>query len=94
MEGSNMEKRNIGIMVTIVTVFLCACPGLFSLYLGSVTILGMVEDTDPIAAIIIGLGGLLLGLAGVAVPVVAGILTFRKKPAYKPIFDEPIPPPN
>lgn len=50
-------------------------------------------SSDPTAALLSGVGALCLGVIFVAIPVVVGFLTLRKKPqAAAPVSDEPLPP--
>lgn len=96
-----MDKRNVGIIATIVTVFLCACPGLFLCIFGGVTAAGIMpyttEFNDVADSGIIpsgyGFAMLCAALILIAIPVVIGFVTLRKKPAAEEIVDfhEPLP---
>lgn len=94
-----MDKKTTGILLTVVSVLLCGCPGLISFCGGAImTLVGFVPgadidifgSSDPQSALITGIGGLCLGIILVAIPVVVGYLTLRKKPEDN--FDEAIPP--
>jgi hypothetical protein len=98
-----MDKRTTSIIITLVTVLLCGCPGLFGLCFGASFVLaGVVPGADiniqgsnnpPADAIKIGLISLCLGIFFVAIPAVAAFVTLRKKKTAAPVsFNEPIPP--
>jgi len=96
-------SRTVGMIVTAVTVFCCACPGLFLCIFG-----GMVAAGQPISTTVndvtssqtypasYGIAGLCLALILIAIPIVMGFITFRTKPAVaSPVasdFNGPIPP--
>lgn len=91
-----MENRNLAIGLTIGAVLLCGLPGL-----GSICISILVAAGGPIAdlpgsewllAFMLLCGGIFL----VAIPVVVGVFTLRRKKSSVPSLpaDEPIPPPN
>jgi hypothetical protein len=97
-----MNNRNTGIIATIATALLCGCPGLGSLCWGFTSAaVSFIPGADidiggssaPSSALFAGLGGLCLGLVFIAIPVVVGVVTLRKKPAAAaPVSDEPLPP--
>jgi hypothetical protein len=100
-----MDKRNTGLIATIATAVLCGCPGLIGLCFGVMfafvgTIPGSNIDiggsSDPAAAIGTGIAMLCVGLIFIAIPIVVGFVTLRKKPAEAevsaPVNDEPLPP--
>jgi len=96
-----MEKRTAGIIATVVTVLLCGCPGFFMVCWGAIAALvsfipgadiDIGGSSDPTTALISGFGALCLGVVFVAIPIVVGFFTLRKKPEALPISDEPIPP--
>jgi hypothetical protein len=83
-------NRQTGIILTIVTVVLCACPGLFSCFWGLIAggvsfIPGAQIDVggsnDPTMALLSGVGAACFGLILVAIPIVVWFLTVRNKPA-------------
>lgn len=99
-----MDNRSAGIIATVATVLLCGLPGLLGVCAGALAagisfIPGAQIDVfgrnDPDAALYTGLGLLCLGVVFVAIPVIVGIFTLRRKPAAEPqpVSDEPIPPP-
>ena len=100
-----MDKKTTGLIATIATAVLCGCPGLIGLCMGAMfatvgTIPGSNIDiggsSDPAAAIGTGIAMLCVGLIFVAIPIVVGFVTLRKKPAEAevsaPVSDEPLPP--
>lgn len=99
-----MERKQTGIIATIVATLLCGCPGLFSLCLGALTAsaayfpgaeIDIFGSDSPQAALNTGLIALCVGLLLVAIPVLVGFLTLRKRPAAAPASpDEPLPPPR
>jgi hypothetical protein len=73
---------------------LCGFPGIcLTLFgvLGPALMAGGMDSREilPIAA-----ASVCVGLFGLLVPIGVGFFTLRKKPTYKPKFEEPIPPPN
>ena len=95
-------NRTVGIILTIVTVLCCACPGFGLCIFGGLiaagqpvtTTLNGVEsvETYPPA---VGIGLLCLALIFIVIPFVVGFFTLRNKPAPEPVaqnFNEPLPP--
>jgi hypothetical protein len=100
-----MDKKNVGLIATIATGLLCGCPGLFGLCMGAgFAIVGAIPGSDidimgsgdPSAAIGTGVAMLCAGVFLIAIPIVVGFVTLRKKPAEAevaaPVSDEPLPP--
>ncbi len=96
-----MDKRTVGIIATIVTGLLCGCPGLFGIFMGALFALvsfipganiDIGGSNDPARAMGTGVAALCLGIVFVAIPIIVGLLTLRKKPAAPPPPTEPIPP--
>ena len=96
-----MDQKTTGIILTIAAVLLCGCPGLFSLFFGGLMALvsfvpnaniDVYGSNDPQSALTFGLGALCLGVLFVAIPVVVGVLTLRRKPTPAASSDEPLPP--
>lgn len=83
-----MERRTVGIIATIATVLLCACPGLFLCLFGGLTAAGQGTYTQAIMGSTgkgqiapgVGVALLCLGIILVAIPIVVGFFTLRKKP--------------
>jgi hypothetical protein len=98
-----MDKKSTGLVATIATALLCGCPGLFSLCFGGITALvgfipgseiDIMGSSEPAAAIGTGIGMLCGGIILIAIPVVVGFLTLRKKPQVEGVIvdEEPLPP--
>ena len=96
-----MDKRTVGIIATVATALLCGCPGLFSLCWGAfAAVVSFIPganidiggSSDPTTALVSGIGALCLGVIFVAIPVVVGFVTLRRKPEAAPISNEPLPP--
>lgn len=96
------NKRQTGIIATVVATLLCGCPGLFSLCFGAIfAVVSRMPDTEysgdltPESALGIGIGGLCLGIVFVIIPIVVGFVMLRnKKPTVVDVANpnEPIPP--
>lgn len=93
-------NRNTSVIVTVATAVLCGCPGLIALCWGGVAALvsfipgsniDIGGSSDPQSALIAGLGSLCVGVIFIAIPIVVGMVTLRKKPQL-PVDNEPIPP--
>ena len=100
-----MDKKTVGIIATIVAVFLCGCPGLCLFLFGAIAATGQMPYTsdfpwtsdfsNPYSEIVpsyLGFIGLCLALIFIAVPIVVGVLTLRNKPEKPASFNEPLPP--
>ena len=83
-----MDKKTTGLIATIATALLCGCPGLFGLCMGATSVFaGLVPDAnidvfgsnDPAAATTMGFVFLCLSVIFIAIPIVVGIVTLRKK---------------
>jgi len=84
-----MDKRNTGLIATIATALLCGCPGLFGLCMGSTSLIAsfvpganidVFGSNDPAAATTMGFVFLCLSVIFIAIPIVVGVVTLRKKP--------------
>lgn len=91
-----MENKNLGIAITVVAVLLCGLPGLASLCVGAIIAFGGPFLGEPRSDLLFSLSLLCVGLIFLIIPIVAGILTFRKQnPTIVAIpTGEPIPPPS
>ena len=91
-----MDKRNLGIIVTIITILLCGIPGLASLCLAALFVIGGPVFEKNSSDLFIRLSLLCIGLVSIAIPVVVGVLTLRNRASksVKTFPDEPIPPPS
>ena len=103
-----MDKKTVGLIATIGTTLLCACPSLFLCVWGGIGITGTPIDTtiggqttsQPMS-MGLALALLCLSLIGILIPVAIGFFTLRKKPEDTAInavpeepvsYDEPLPP--
>ena len=92
-----MDKKTTGIIATVVTALLCGCCALFACIMGFGTITGNgtfnLGDTVQPMPPSYGYVFLCLSVIFIAVPIVVGFMTLRKKPEeVVPINDEPLPP--
>jgi hypothetical protein len=81
-----MNNRTIAIIVTVLSVILCGCPGLFSLCIGSTAaLIGLTGDpkyyiglgADYREALVSGLFMICLSIILIAIPFVVGLLLLR-----------------
>ena len=95
-----MDKKTGGIIATIVAVLLCGCPGLCLCLFGAIAATGSMPWTSDFGGYstggtvpsYLGFMGLCLALIFIAIPIVVGFLTLRKKPEQAVSFNEPLPP--
>ena len=99
-----VKKKTGAIIATIATAVLCGCPGLAGACWGGLSaIISFIPganidiggSSDPNTALMWGIGALCGGLIFVAIPVVVGIVTLKKKkePAVTELPpSEPLPP--
>jgi preprotein translocase subunit SecF len=98
-----MNNRTTGIIITLVTVLLCGCPGLFGLCLGGMfALISFIPNAkidvfgshEPQAALTFGVVVLLISLVFVAIPAILAFVTLRKKKtAPQAHTNEVLPPP-
>ncbi len=83
-------NRQTALIVTIVTVILCGCPGLFACFWGLLaSVISFIPNADiniggsndPTAALAAGVGSVCVGFILVAIPVAVWFFTLRGKPA-------------
>ncbi|MDP3184350.1 MAG: hypothetical protein Q8M58_03660 [Anaerolineales bacterium] len=98
------KSKTGAIIGTIVAALLCGCPGLVGLCMGATSLLvsfipgaeiDVFGSQDPQSAMLMGVASLCGGIIFIAIPIVVGVLTLRKKkPAgLAPVLpDEPLPP--
>jgi preprotein translocase subunit SecF len=86
-----MDKKTIGIIATVASVLLCGCPGIFICLFGALTAAGQGTFNDASLSPAVGFVLLCLSLIFIAIPIVVGVVTLRKKP-QPPVDNEPIPP--
>ena len=100
-----MDKKNTGLFATIATALLCGCPGLLGLCMGSTSLIAsfipgaeidVLGSSDPAAATTMGFVLLCLSVIFIAIPIVVGIVTLRKKPedTAAPVVVEVAPSPD
>jgi hypothetical protein len=99
-----MDRRMVGIVLTVATVLCCACPGFGICIFG-----GLIAAGQPVTTTLngvesvqtypqsYGIGMLCLALILIAIPIAVGFFTFRNKPAaastpVPPSFGGPVPP--
>lgn len=96
-----MNNKTPAIIATVVTALLCGCPGLFLLCIGPMfAIISQIPGAeidifgsqDPNSALTTGIVLLCLGVIFVAIPIVVGLVTLRKKPAKSTSPEDYIPP--
>jgi hypothetical protein len=87
-----VDKRTLGIILTVVTVLFCGCPGLFICLFGGLTAAGLgTYTTDVLGTTGVGelptgsgYGMLCGGLILIAIPIVIGVVMLRKPKAVPP----------
>ena len=81
-------NRNTAIIITVVSLILCGCPGLFACLWGTIAatvsfIPGAQIDiggsSDPATALATGAGSICLGLIFIAIPVLLWFFTLRRR---------------
>jgi hypothetical protein len=106
MPVEKKESKTGAIVGTVIAVLLCGCPGLLALCWGALSaIISFIPNAnidiggsgDPNKAFGWGIASLCGGLIFIAIPVVIGILTLRKKKSKVPAVEvlppqEPLPP--
>ena len=83
-----MKNRTVGIVITVITVLCCACPG-FGLCIAGImgmagvpftTTLGNQSSTAPIGTPM-AVGLICLSVILIVIPIAVGFFTLRNKPA-------------
>jgi hypothetical protein len=83
-------NRQTGIIVTVITVVLCGCPGIFSCFWGLLAAvvsfipgsqIDIAGSSDPTSALLAGAGGVCVGIIFVAIPILLWFFMVRNKPA-------------
>lgn len=92
-----MTNRPAAIIITIVAVFLCACPGLAGLCWGLASFIDYaggfgVFATDQNTYLGYIFGGICGGIVLIAIAAIVSFFVLRKKKETPSIPDEPIPP--
>jgi hypothetical protein len=91
-----MDKRQIGIIATIITTLLCGIPGFVSICLAAAFVISGQVFENYNSDLLIRISLLCIGLVSITIPVVVGVLALRSR-GPKPVQafpDEPIPPPS
>lgn len=97
-----MNNRTVGIILTVVTVFCCACPGFGLCIAGAMGLAGVpftttINDqstTEPMAAPV-AIGLMCLSVILIVIPIAVGFFILRNKPAPAPVaqdLNDPLPP--
>jgi hypothetical protein len=91
-----MDNKNLGIIITIVTILLCGLPGLVFICSGVILAFSKPIFDEPVIGLLFSFAPLCIGLIFLAIPIIAGFITFRNRPQIKTTIptDEPIPPPS
>jgi hypothetical protein len=83
-----MDKKTTGIILTVIAVLCCGCPGLSSCLGGILTVAGLgtyemqlpgMETSGPIPPLY-GVGGICSGLILILIPILVAFFTLRSKP--------------
>lgn len=93
-----MDKRQQGIIATVATALTCGCCGLFTCLFGAITATGSMPYTTTVNGVessgmlppAVGFVLLCVSVILIAIPVVVGVITLRKKP--EDLGNEPLPP--
>jgi len=88
-----VDKRTLGIILTIAAALFCGCPGIFICLFGGLTAAGLGTYTTDVLGNTgagqlptgSGFGMLCAGLVLIAIPIVIGILMLRKPKAVAPV---------
>ncbi|HKJ27387.1 MAG TPA: hypothetical protein VJ965_07100 [Anaerolineales bacterium] len=86
------DKKKVGLIVTIVTVFLCGCPGLCGLVFGAMTLTGAGNYSGNISPGAFGGGLLCGGIFFILIPVAAGVYTLVQRNKAAEVEDVDVPP--
>lgn len=94
-----MRNRTLAIVITVLAVFLCACPGLaflcfgFSGFLDYYALQSYIFGiTDKTTMDVWGITGMCLGVVFILIAVLVVVLALRKPKDYTPTSNEPLPP--
>ena len=83
-----MDKKTLAMIITIAALLLCACPGLFSLFMGGMFALisfipgadiNVMGSSDPKSALMFGISALVVGILFLLVAAAAIIISWRRK---------------
>ena len=92
-----MANRTTGIIITIVAVLLCGCPGLAFLCNALFALIQYFFNYQTFfdygnSALYWGIGGICGGIIGIIIAVVVAYFMLRKKKEDTTITNEPLPP--
>jgi hypothetical protein len=94
-----MNNRTTGIIITIVAVVLCGCPGLVGLCLGLVSLIDVAFNQGNItgfsdfqSGLPYTVGGICGGIVFIAIAAAVAFFMLRKKKEDTTISNEPLPP--
>ena len=85
-----MDKRTSAIVMTVAATLLCACPGLFGLFMGGAFALisfipgaeiDVLGSSDPQSALSFGLGVLCISALALVIGVAAIVFAWRRRSA-------------
>ena len=85
------DKKRIGLIVTLVTIFLCACPGLIAVVAGMV--IPASGGTESNMGSVLAISSICFGVILILIPVAAGIYTWRQTRRTVELEDMEVPPP-
>jgi hypothetical protein len=92
-------NRTTAIILTIASVVLCGCPGLFACVFGGLVAAGAPVTTElngvsnqTTLPVSYGIALLCLAVIFILIPVLVGFFTLRKKPEQPVVVSTPIPP--
>ena len=91
-----MENKNLAIALTFGAILLCGIPGLMSVCISILVVVDGPFPDRPESGWLLGIVLFCSGVFFIAIPVIVGVLSLRRKNPEKPglATDEPIPPPN
>jgi hypothetical protein len=90
------DKKKVGLIVTIVTVLLCGCPGLCALVFGAMMAAGRnleqygwEVEGNPAA---VGIPAICVGIIFVLIPIAAGVYTLMQNKKAAEVEKVDVPP--
>jgi hypothetical protein len=95
-----MNNRTVGIVATVLSALVCGCASIFACIWGVISLTGAPinvtsngEQSVQTLPPAVGAALLCLAVLLVAIPVIVGFVTLRKKPeAAAPVNNDPLPP--
>jgi len=99
-----MDKRTAGIIAIVATILLCGLPGLVTICLGMLGMVGIfapspgqeLTSSEKTPTMIFLVLMVLCSVVGILIPILIAIFTLRKPKSLPEVIDlnEPIPPPS